>query len=99
MYDISWSVRGLFLTSSGWSMILVSPVSRTGAITPIFWSVPLETVAREYAYRTASKRTYLATCIPGADVMNKLQSQHSQFGVSVTTKQAVKYHLQGRSDS
>ena len=94
MYDISWSVRGLFLTSSGWSMILVSPVSRTGAITPIFWSVPLETVAREYAYRT-----YLATCIPGADVMNKLQSQHTQFGVSVTTKQAVKYHLQGRSDS
>ena len=31
--------------------------------------------------------------------MNKLQSQHSQFGVGVTTKQAVKYHLKRRSDS
>ena len=30
---------------------------------------------------------------PGADVMNILQCQHTQFGVSVATKQAVKYHL------
>ena len=29
------------LTSSGWSVILVSPVSITGAITLSFWSVPL----------------------------------------------------------
>ena len=31
--------------------------------------------------------------------MNKLQSQYSQFGVCVTTIQAVKYHLKRRSDS
>ena len=46
--------------------------------------------------RTANKKNiqYTQLHVPGADVMDKLQSQHTQFGVSVTTKQTVKYHLQ-----
>ena len=53
-------MHDLFLTSSGWSVILVSPVSRTGAITLSFWSVPLETVSRVHIhYRTTSKRINL----------------------------------------
>ena len=103
------------LTSSGWSVILVSPVSITGAITLSFWSVPLGntvTVTKVYIITQSCLYMYVSTLdnrlyiyasyscmyihvahVPGADVMNKLQSQHTQLGVCVTTKQTVKYHL------